>query len=484
MNESLAQDLSLYQIALGVQEPPQQLCLSPATLLSLVKSQIDLLIERQIQATVWVKLPPGKIWYSELTRYQSSVNAANVIYNCQLIERRRDRNSSSSPSPIHIKAREEFRTEKTLINQVGVQLLPNRSLQREYFLLVLSPQFSSLIVARRPLKRRKTRLLPRTNTTKTPPLLTITTLENKVIQEVLDGIKQQVRTPAVSAIAQTDFICSTTPEPALISQLLAQQLQRQNEVNRQIITRQLGKLRQQNQQLQKKEQLKDEYLSNVCQELRTPLTHMKTSLSLLNSPNLKPQQKQRYFQMLNTQCDRQNSLISGLLALVNLERNLAGMALETVHLSDIVPGVVSTYQPVAQEKGIMLAYTIPTELPPVRCVSGGVRLIVINLLHNSIKFTTNGGQVWVRARAHGDYVQLEFRDTGVGIAENEIPKIFDSFYRARSSATEDSNAPGLGLTIVQQLLWRSGGSISVKSKLYEGSSFVVQLAIARDSVRI
>ncbi len=469
MNDSLAQDLSIYQMTLGVQVSPQQLRLSPATLLSLVRSQIDLLIEQQIAATLWVKLPPGKIWHSELVRYQSSVDVSGDIYSCHMAERRKDRNSAVSPPPL------------PTFDHVGVQLLPNRTLQREYFLIVLSPQFSSLIVANRPLKRRKTRLLPRVNPQKILPLLTMTSIEAKVIQRALDGIKQQVRTPALSTIESTNFICTSTPEPAILSQLLAQQLQRQNEINHQITTRQIAKLQQQNQQLHKKERLKDEYLSNVCQELRTPLTHMKTALSLLNSPGLKPPQRQRYLQMLNTECDRQNFLITGLSDLVNLERNLEGMSLESVRLADIVPGIVSTYQPVAQEKGIMLAYTVPTELPPVWCVSGGVRLIVINLLHNSIKFTPNGGQVWVRARTHGNYVQLEIRDTGMGIAESEIPKIFDSFYRVRSGTTEESSGPGLGLTIVQQLLWRSNGLISVKSRLCEGTSFIIQLAIVRDT---
>ncbi len=152
------------------------------------------------------------------------------------------------------------------------------------------------------------------------------------------------------------------------------------------------------------------------------------------------------------------------------------MNLEAVCLADIVPGVVSTYQPLAQEKGIMLAYTVPTELPAVWCVSGGLRQIVIHLLSNSIKYTPNGGQVWVWGRLQGDYVQLEFRDSGIGISESEIPKIFDRFYRVRPLLSEDPGGAGLGLTIVQQLLRGCGGSISVKSKPSEGSTFTVQLA--------
>lgn len=477
MNVSLAQDLSVYQLAMGVQAPPQPLPLSPATLLSVVRSQIDLLIEQQIAATLWVKLPPGKIWHSEIQRYQSDEAVSAVIYTCHISKERKIGGkgkrgqgnkketailSPSSPSSFH-----HIKLDSQLI--------------REYFVMVLSPQFCSLILAYRPKKRLKTHVSIRGNGSKTPPLLAITTFEGRVIQQVLDGIKQSIASES-SSVFMADFICPPAPDPTLISQVLAKQLQRQDEINRQITTERLAKVHRQNQKLHNKEQLKDEYLSNVCQEVRIPLTHMKTALSLLNSPHLKIPQRQRYLQMLSTQCDRQNSLITGVLDLLELERNLERMTLEALRLVDIVPGVVSTYQPLAQEKGIMLAYTVPTELPAVWCVSGGLRQIVINLLSNSIKFTPNGGQVWVRGRIQGDYVQLEFRDTGIGIAESEMPKIFDRFYRVRPQATEDPGDAGLGLTIVQLLLQRCCGSISVKSKLCEGSTFTVQLAIAREKM--
>ncbi|MCC5648425.1 ATPase [Nostoc sp. XA013] len=488
MNVSLAKDLSVYQLVMGVQVPPKPLSLSPATLLSLVRAQIDLLIEQQIVATLWVKLPPEKIWQSELARYQSSVGASSLIYTCQIDEAGKGEDegagevgeentplSSSSPSS------SSSSSSLSLSHHVPVHISSDSQMRRENFLMVLSPQFCSLILAHRPLKKRKNNTSGKVNTNKNQPLLIINTVEGRVIQQVLHGIEKAITPESSPSPIPVDFICPTSPEGALMNQLFAKQLLRQDEINRQIITVRTTKLQQQNEELQNKEQLKDEYLKNVCQELRTPLTHMKTALSLLNSPNLKPPQRQRYLQMLNTQCDQQNSLITGLLELVQLERNLEGTALESVRLSEIVPGVVSTYQPLAQEKGIMLAYTVPTELPSIRCVSGGLRQIVINLLHNSIKFTPNGGEVWVRARIQGDYVQLEFRDTGIGIAESEISKIFDRFYRVRTAATEDYGGAGLGLTIVQQLLVRCGGSISVRSKLYEGSTFTVQLPSVSDS---
>ncbi|MBN3909730.1 MAG: ATPase [Nostoc sp. NMS1] len=488
MNVSLAKDLSVYQLVMGVQVPPKPLSLSPATLLSLVRAQIDLLIEQQIAATLWVKLPPEKIWQSELARYQSSVGASSIIYTCQIDENGKEeaggrergaggREQGENFSPLHPSPSSFSST-----HHLTVHLPPDSQLRRENFLMVLSPQFCSLILAHRPLKKRKNQASGKVNTNNNQPLLIITTVEGRVIQQVLDGIQKAIA-PESSPIVPADFICPTMPEASTMSQLFTKQLLRQDEINRQIITARTTKLQQINQELHNKEQLQDEYLKNLCQELRIPLTHIKTALSLLNSPNLKPPQRQRYLQMLNTQCDQQNSLITGLLELVQLERNLDGMVLESVRLSDIVPGVVSTYQPLAQEKGIMLAYTVPTELPSIWCVSGGLRQIVINLLHNSIKFTPNGGEVWVRTRVQGDYVQLEFRDTGIGIAESEISKIFDRFYRVRTAATEDYAGAGLGLTIVQQLLLRCGGAISVKSKLYEGSTFTVQLATVGDTPR-
>ncbi|MEB3338843.1 MAG: HAMP domain-containing sensor histidine kinase, partial [Leptolyngbyaceae bacterium] len=225
---------------------------------------------------------------------------------------------------------------------------------------------------------------------------------------------------------------------------------------------------------------KDEFFNNVGQELRTPLTNMKTALTLLNSPHLKPAQRQRYMQVLTTECDRQSSLITSLLDLVQLSRDIEQATMQPIPLNEIVPAVVSTYQPLAQEKGVMLAYTVPENLPPVSCLSTWLKQIAINLLHNGIKFTPQSGRVWVRAKQQGDYIQLEFRDTGIGIPMNEIPKIFDRFYRVRQPAGEELGGAGLGLTIVQQILLRCGGSISVKSKLGEGSTFNVLLPIYKN----
>ena len=488
-------DVSLYDLAVSVKQPPQSLSVSPATLLSVVGSVIDLLVEQKISATLWVKLPPEEIWQAEIHRYHKQVSVPHTIYTCNSYI---DKLGQVTPVGASLQQQEDLINSDSPLVSIG--LAADSQLKREYFLLVLSPQFSNLILAHRRTKRQTKQLEPEAN--KTPSLLVINSFETPVIGQVLDGIKQaiayslsnsnsaQTATPTKTQSILADLLANwerfsypPASDPVLLGKLLSKQIQQQDAIRRNVNARQddltaTKALEQQNQELLDTVNRKDDFVTELCQELRTPLAHMKMALSLLNSPQLKLTQRQRYLQMLNTECDRQNSLINGLLDLMQLDRNPEVAPFQPIRLSDIVPGVVSTYQPLAQEKGIMLAYTVPEDLPAVSCPSPWLKQIVINLLHNCIKFTLTGGQVWVRARLQGEYVQLEFRDTGIGIAPSEITKIFDRFYRIRPPASEDTGGAGLGLTIVQQLLLRCAGSISVKSKLGEGSSFKVLLSVS------
>ncbi len=481
MNLSPPQNLSIYQLALDVHKPPKRLILSSATLLSMVKAQIDLLIEQKISATFVAKLPPLNILNSELKRYQQHFSDA-VIYDCQMAGGGENKTNITAQG---VDAKKPYLSESSSSSSPAsgkkshslVKLVTdNEQIRREYFLIVLSPEFCSLILVHRPLKKLKKQILSQNNQKKIPSIVTVHTFDGEVIQRVLDGIKNISNSEALNKIISDKFIYPQASQVALTSQLLLGQVRRQEEISSRKYKHRFSSFQEHNQTLRSGLKEKDEYLRNVCQELLSPLTHIKTALSLLNSQSIKAPQRQRYLDMIKRECDRQNSLMTGVMDLVELERNLDSTFLEPVCLSEVVPGVVSTYQPLAQERGIMLAYTIPNDLPNVWCISGGLRQIVINLLSNCIKFTPNGGQVWVRTRLQLGYVQLEFRDTGIGIPENEISKIFNRFYKVRPMVNEETGSAGLGLTIVEKLLQRCGGSISVSSIPGEGSSFKVLLA--------
>ncbi len=437
-------ELSLYQLALDALASPEPFSVSSTTLNSLVEALIDVLIEEKIPATVWVKLPPIQGWQAQLKRYQQQSGVPQTIYLCRCLgddlEEETDVNDNSPFFP--------------------VQLAPGSILKQEYFLLILGEPFSSLIVAYQP----EPAVLSQSQ-----PLLALCTFERQVIQQVLEGIRgviAEANTTSKELLEKWETLfslSSASDEKTLLSQILVKQLQRTEVLVHSATTDNLHH--------------QEEFLKRVAQELRTPLTNMKTALKLLDSAQLMPIQRQRYMQLLNTECDRQNSLITGLLELVQLESDPQPTVMRSVQLVDIVPGVVSTYQPLAQEKGIQLGYTVPVGLPSVSCLESWLRQIVINLLHNSLKFTPTGGQVRVKVTLQGEYVQLAVSDTGIGIATGELSKIFDSFYRGRPTTAENTGA-GLGLTIVQKLLIRCGGSIAVTSSLGEGANFKVLLPVA------
>lgn len=490
-------DVSLYQLAVDTESPHQPLLVSPVTLKSLMGALIEVLIEQQLPATFLVKLPPGKVWQADLDRYRKQVSAPHTIYVC---------NSHQTPM-------ESLSSQSTGISRIfPIPLVSGSQLIREYFLLVLSAQFCGVIVSHR---SRSFKSLPTETSKNKPQMLALCAFDPQTVQRVLEGIKQTISTVQTPVLAHSEkgasvsraevsptlenlldrwdslFTLPKAPDPLLLNQLLVKQVQQQEEIWRRASrvknsdptssflkqSEEGGGSKLATDIHQEAWRLKDEFLSHVVQELRMPLTNMKTALTLLESPHLKPTQRQRYLHLLQTECDRQNSLIAGLLELLQLDRAREQESLQPLKLADIVPGIVSTYQPLAQEKGIQLGYTVPDKLPLVSCLETWLRQIVINLLHNSIKYTPEGGRAWVRAKQQGEYVQLEFHDTGIGIAAGEIPKIFDRFYRGRPAMGEDIAGAGLGLTIVQQLLLRCGGSISVSSNLGDGSTFKVLLPV-------
>jgi signal transduction histidine kinase len=526
MTSPRLKDVSLYELALSSEEPPHPLQISPTTFKSMVSTVLDLLIEQKISATLILKMPKGEIWQAEIDRYRRSTNVLQFLYILQSFREDLSQKTESDPLAAMSEMDAENFGELDLVDDQGVVLPPasnythivnlplaaESSLKREYFLLVLSEEFCGMVLAHRPRSIRppktesvtaqeiasvRTSLVVEEELERKHPLLGFCTVEPQTMQRVFDGIIQAVRfglsethpnPETETLLAQWETLkpdVATNPlQSQLISTLLTKQIQRQEEVwHSSALYRKQAEaasiLRMENEELLNSIRIKDEFLKNVGQELRTPLATMKTALSLLNSPSLKLAQRQRYMEMLSQECDRQSALITSVLDLIQLESTAEQTPMQPLRLIDVVPGVVSTYQPLAQEKGVMLAYTVPEDLPAVACQSNALRQIVINLLHNGIKFTPKGGQVWVRAKQQGDYIQLEFRDTGIGMESAEIPRIFERFYRIRSTGGDEISGAGLGLSIVQQLLLRYSGSISVKSKPNEGSTFNVLLPIYR-----
>ncbi len=468
MNPTTKSSLSLYQLVQNINPPPLALAVSPTTVQSCVAMVLDLLIEQQLPARIWLKLPQTESWHQEVRKYQK-LGQFESIYLCS------DRLERSAK----LLGFEDLAASSL----IPVTLVKNTELKRECFLLVITEEFSGLILTQ--WQKGKINVNSSGKRLQQPYLKMVLSFQPSVVQKVLGGIQNAlVELKITRQISPAEFkITSTgTKITNLLTNLLLKQIE-QSESLQKSVEKQSRRGRQSRASGEPLRGaptpsqaatlgLEIDFLYNLVAELRSPITHMKTALSLLESKSIKGEQRQRYIKMLERQCDRQNSVISGLLALLNLHNPLEA---EAVYLNELVPGIVSTYQPLASEKQIQLGYTIPDNLAPVSCPTLWLRQIIIQLLNNCLQFTPPKGRVFVQATSKNDAIELIISDTGRGIDAKDLGKIFDSFYRSKTVTNNEVTGAGLGLTIVQQLVQRAGGSISVNSKLDKGSSFRILL---------
>ena len=450
---------------------------SPRSFKSQLETVLGALAQLRLRATVLAKLPRGSSWSADLQQYSQAVH----------------------PTPdIYLFSRESG---ATLDWGQTVRIPTAYPMQGHYFVWVVSETVSFLLEGQRenvsvttPERNAKPVSEDSAGSPGTLPKVNYNiTFQRPLIQKKVDtlalvlqaSLDEYAEQPALEQLITEWEARAVLPEhchAALVDAILLQggsyqdQMQQKARMYRQQAMN-ASSLSTQNESLLNTLRFKDDFLNTVGQELRTPLSSIKTALPLLSSPNLKPPQRQRYLDMISRECDRQVNLIKGVLELLQIERTLTTEPSAPVMLFDILPGVVSTYQPLAQEKGIRLAYTVPNTLPAIDCPENWVRQIVIHLLSNSIRFTNPGGEVWVTAQANeDDTLLINIRDTGIGIPQNELPHVFNHFYRGRQNTTEEEGA-GLGLAIVQQLLLQCGGHISVESQPEVGTHFKVKLPL-------
>jgi signal transduction histidine kinase len=461
--------------------------ISPRSFKTQIETVLGALVQLRIRARIFAKLPRGHSWLADLVHYSQVTQPTPSIY---LLSR-------------------DLTT--VLPNGIVPLAIPSQQpMQGDYFLLIVAETVGVLLTGQRrnisldtlPTESEaSTMTAPLNRTTEEPESLTKVdyrcTVQPSLIHQQFSQLHQLFELSLAEFAEQPELVTlltswdtvSSVPKfchPAFVDTVLLQQGSYQEQLQQKARTyrRQAttaSNLSTQNEALLDSLRLKDSFLSKVGQELRTPLSSIKTALPLLASPNLKPPQRQRYLEMISRECDRQVNLINGVLELLQIERGLISANPEPIKLFDILPGIVSTYQPLAQEKGIRLAYTVPNTLPAICCPENWIRQIVIQLLHNSIRYTDAGGEVWVTAQDdQDDMLTINIQDTGTGIAGNELPYVFDHFYRGRQLPSDDEGA-GLGLSIVQQLLIYAGGHISVESEPDIGSHFTVKLPVYQES---
>jgi signal transduction histidine kinase len=244
------------------------------------------------------------------------------------------------------------------------------------------------------------------------------------------------------------------------------------------------------------DKLKSDFVSGVSHEMRTPLTTIKTLTRVLLRDKTNEADRREFLETIMSECDRQIDLVLNLLDLSRIEAGTFNIALSRVDVTEVVRSCGETERRNAEVRGHQLRVQLGDRLPEVMADRGALRRVYSSLIQNAFKYTPDGGLITLSATAAGGEVMLSVSDTGRGILADDLPHIFEKFYRGRApevNATErdadaagDSADPpgvGLGLYLARTIIEEIGGRIEVESLTGEGSKFTVVLPAWDNKVR-
>jgi two-component system phosphate regulon sensor histidine kinase PhoR len=234
--------------------------------------------------------------------------------------------------------------------------------------------------------------------------------------------------------------------------------------------------------LHRLEGLRRDFVANVSHELKTPLASIKAYAETLLSgaESMDAETRSKFLGRIEEQADRLAELVQDMLDLARIESAREAFDIKAVPLMPAVEACFRAVQPRADAKRIRLDPDPEAEHDRlhVRADPEGLRVILWNLVDNAIKYTPDGGSVSVRWRPEGAMVVVEVSDTGIGIAEGKLARVFERFYRVDEARTREAGGTGLGLAIVKHLAQSFGGGVSVQSVAGQGATFAVTLPAA------
>ena len=228
--------------------------------------------------------------------------------------------------------------------------------------------------------------------------------------------------------------------------------------------------------LKQADEIRRDFVANVSHELRTPLSIFHGNLeTLLEAGDLDENETRHIYEVMKRHSDRLNLLVNDLLSLARLESKEAKLQLAEIKLRDFLEGVTRDWAKRLAGKNLRLELEVPDNFPTLRVDERRLEEVVHNLLDNAVKYSHQNGRILIQAGAPDQEVVLSVRDEGVGIAANDLPRIFERFYRADRARSRELGGTGLGLSIVKHIAQLHGGRVEAESVVGQGTTIRVIL---------
>ncbi|MFH1854093.1 MAG: ATP-binding protein [Candidatus Omnitrophota bacterium] len=235
-------------------------------------------------------------------------------------------------------------------------------------------------------------------------------------------------------------------------------------------------------ELRRFEMIRQDFVANVSHELRTPVASIKGYAETLLEGALEDKKNAHDFlEIIHSDSERLAKLIDDILELSRIESGALKMMLKPYRVGPIVKRALSSIKKQVSAKSLNMEMDIPETLPDILADEEQLLRVFLNLMDNAVKYNKDKGKIAVSASEKGGFIEIRVSDTGIGIPEKDLPRLFERFYRVDKARSRELGGTGLGLSIVKHIVLSHGGEVSVKSALDQGSTFSFTIPKAQEN---
>lgn len=231
--------------------------------------------------------------------------------------------------------------------------------------------------------------------------------------------------------------------------------------------------------LRRSEQMRREFVANVSHELRTPITSIRSYAETLQEScgSLPEETEQNFLKVIVGESDRMTAIVTDLLTLSRFDAGSYTFTFEQFSFEKSLREVYNATLMDAKNHGHTFTFVCKDEIPEIRGDRVRLEQVLINMISNAIKYTHDGGCIRMTAGSDGDRVWASVQDNGIGIPKEDVPRVFERFYRVDKARSRESGGTGLGLSIAQEIVARHDGRLTLKSRQGKGTTITVELPV-------